>query len=142
VSALRFQFIVQNLDAAASIAVVSFGARLELPVGCKAGYRPARFSRQDRILNNLSQSGSFLGRSLIATGCAGKLSLEHMDEDWVRGYLDPFLEASRTQGWFLLWNPDGRPTEAAYLWAKSTPEPDYEDVGFMRCTIDYEGITE
>jgi len=140
-SAERFQFVVSGLSAAASIAVVTFGVRLDLEQGVTGGYAPPRFARRDAVYNNTTQGGAFAGRSLISTGVAGTLALAHLDESWVRVYLDDFLIDSRTQGWFLLWSPEHYPTECAYCWTTSTPTPSYEDRGLMSVQIEYEGTT-
>lgn len=140
VSATKYKFVCSNLDAAATLAVVSFGTRLELERGAQAGFVAPTFGRQDRILNATAQGGQLLGRSLIRTGLAGKLSLAHLTESWVRIHMDDWITHSREKGWFLLWNEDALPNEVAYCWTTGTPRPSYEAPGMMTVDVAFEGL--
>lgn len=139
-SATQFRFNVTGLSAACTVAVVTFGRRLECEQGVTAGYIPPRFARQDTIYSAMAHEGAYIGRSLVRTGVSGSLDLAHLSEDWVRAELDPFVETSRTQGWFLLWSPVARPAECSYCWTTGTPQPRYEDVGLMSVSIKYNGL--
>jgi hypothetical protein len=141
-SATQFRFTVSGLSAACTVAVVSFGRRLEMERGVTAGWTPPTLARKDTLYTSRAHDGAINGRSLVRTGCTGSLDLAHLSEDWVRTDLDVFLEATRTQGWFLQWAPLDRPTEVAYVMTTSTPAPTYEAPGFMSISISYEGVTE
>jgi hypothetical protein len=142
VESTKFKLVVTTGGTAAQIAVASFGEYLEMEQGLQNGYSPPRFARRDTVLNNRSQGGKFIGRSLIRTGTSGTLSFKTLDEQWLRNNVDPFILASRTQGWFFLWNPLGRPEEAAYCWTSSTPNPAQTGGGgFTAVSIAYEGVT-
>ena len=141
VASTRFQFIAQNLDAAADIAVVSFGEYLQLERGVTAGYAPPQWMRRTTLYNAGTQSGAFLGRSVVRTGTAGQIVLAHCTEEWVRTDLLDFVSESEDHGWFLQWAPRDHETETAYCWTTKQPEPRYEANGFAEVTIGYEGVT-
>lgn len=142
VDALRYQFVVTTGGTAATIAVVSFGQRLELERGITSEYTPPTLSRQDTYYNNVAHSGAFVGRALVRSGITGSLALQNLSKSWVRVDLDPFITASRTQGWFILWNHNEHPNEVGYCWTTSTPQPVEIGDGFMNCTITYNGLIE
>ena len=142
VAATKFKLVVTTDGTAVTIAVASFGEVTTLERGLRGGYAPPPLARQDVYLNNISQSGAFTGRSLVRTGCSGQLALSNLSQDWVRVTLDPFITASRTQGWFLLWLEERRPLEAAYCWTTTAPQPSEMGDGQMACTIDYRGTVE
>lgn len=139
--ATKFQMVITTDGTAATVGVVSFGARTELQYGIKPSYAPPRFARRDEIYNNISQGGKFLGRSLVRTGVTGTLNMTDIPEGYMRTDIDPFITASRTQGWFLLWNPADYPDEAAYCWTTGTPMPEQTGAQLTNVTIDYEGVT-
>lgn len=141
VSSTKFKVVLSNLDAAATVALVSIGTRLELERGATAGFVAPTFGRQDRILNATAQGGQLLGRSLIRTGLAGKITLAHLSESWVRISMDGWITHSREKGWFLLWNKDALPNEVAYCWTTATPRPSYEAPGMMKADVAFEGLT-
>lgn len=140
-TATKFQLHITTDGSAATCAVISFGVRLEMDEGLQLGYTPPRFARRDVLYNNMSHSGKFIGRSLIRTGIMGDMNIRNVDEDWMRVNVDPFITASRTQGWFLLWNPVERPTEAAYCWTTETPRPQQDGAQLTSVQISYEGTT-
>lgn len=142
VSATKYKFVCSNLDAAAMLAVVSFGSRLELERGAQAGFISPQFARSETILNAIAHSGATLGSSVIRKGVKGTLPLAHLSEAWVRQYLDGFLTHARTKGWFLLWNHDARPNEVLYGFPMVPARPSFEAPGLMKATITYEGIIE
>ncbi len=140
VSATKFKVVLSGLDANASVGVVSIGQRLELERGFAAGFVSPSLARTDKIMNARTQSGAFLGRSLIRTGVGGRLRLNHLSESWVRNSLEPFLLHARDKGWFLLWNKDTQTTEVAYCWTTKMPQPPFESPGLISVSIGYEGI--
>lgn len=141
VSATKFQLVVTTDGTAATLGVVSFGKRLDLAEGLQNGYTPPRFARRDDLYNNMSQNGKFIGRSLVSTGVTGDMNITNVDEEWMRINMDPFITASRTQGWFLLWNPLEKPLEAAYCWTTATPAPQQIGAQLTSIQITYEGTT-
>jgi hypothetical protein len=110
--------------------------------GAQVGYTPAPLARVDKILDLWTHGGQLGGRSLIRSASEGSLDLRMLTPSWVRASLDPFIEASRTQGWFLSWSPTDYPDEPALCWTKSTPRPRYSDVDEMSVNIPYKARTE
>lgn len=142
VTSTKFKLVVSGLAAAAELAVVSFGARLQLERGAQAGFTSPMWGRRDTIRPATSEGGEMIGRSLIRTGSSGQLALAHLTESWLRAYFDPFVQHAREKPWFFLWNGQDYPTEVALLQTTSTPRPEYEDRGRQSVTISYEGIAE
>lgn len=140
ISAQWWRVLVSGLDAAASIAAVSIGTRLQLERGVQAGFTPADYSRVDRLINSKTQNGQFLGRSLIRTNAKGTIDLKALTQSWVRTTLDAFILDSRTKLWFLSWAPTTFPGEVALCRTTATPNPMYSAPGFMSCKIDYEAL--
>ena len=140
-SATKYKVVVTTGGAAAYIGAVAFGDRLQLSRGCQPGYIPPELSYRDEILNNKSQGGQLLGRSILHTGIAGAIQLNDMTDEWAHVHFDPFVSHARRYAWFLLWSPDARPDDAAVCWTTKPIEPKYSRVGFVSAQVNYEGRT-
>ena len=99
----RFQFFTGG-SLQPKIGALSFGISLQVPEGLDVSFYPPHLSMKDNVLNNDSQGGAFIGRSIQQYGSQATMQLSNMDSSWVRGEWLPFLEHARTKPFFLDWS--------------------------------------
>jgi hypothetical protein len=141
-SSTSWKVIVSGNTAAANIALIAFGTRLDLEQKFWTGFEPVVMARKDVIQPVTSEGGNQLGRSLIRTGISGTIPLSHLSPSWVRDNLDDFLIHQQTKGFFLQWKPDLYPDEVAWCWTDNTPRPMNMSPKKMSADITFQGLTE
>lgn len=104
------------------IGVAHIGVALELPIGFFVGYAPPKLNPQVTYLNSNSDSGKFIGRSIIREGINDQLSLSHVSPEWVRQHWVPFAAYARRKPFFLAWYPSKYPDDVAYVWTTNAEE--------------------
>lgn len=88
------------------------------------GHAPLPHARKTSVVNNMSESGKYLGSHVLGAWRATTIELKNLSPDWVRDYLDEFLEfASERNPFFFVWRPETYPRECGYCWATDDPTP-------------------
>lgn len=106
-----------------SIGVVYFGESLEMERTIYAGVTPITLSRNTVISNNKSDSGNFLGRSLVRRGYTGSAAFKNLTSDFYRTYFDPFVRSARQYPFFFAWRPSVFTADVAYCWTEQDIAP-------------------
>ena len=89
-----------------SMGVLSFGAVHVLPVGMRTGFKPPHLNRNSEFLNNASEGGQFLGRSLLRSGNDGVIDLSFLKESWVQMAWPALAQVLETKPFFFCWDYD------------------------------------
>jgi hypothetical protein len=140
-SSAKWRVLIAYPSAVPYIAVISLGARLDIPQGMGIGWVPPNLSNNDVFINHVSEGGAFIGRSLKMRGVEGKLDFDLLAPSWVRTYWAPFVEVARTKPFFICWDEANYPGEAAYCWAdKRIDDPFYSYPLHMRAVLSYQGL--
>lgn len=105
------------------LAVCYAGEILAMPRPVYGGHAPMPLQRQTVLYNGLSRGGQFLGQAFRRHGVAGGAQYRHLDPDFVRDELDPFIEAARQYPFFWAWRPADYPLEVAYAWCPEDIRP-------------------
>ncbi len=130
---------------AVSIGAIFFGEILKFNAPLGGGWTPPYLGRSNRYVNDVSEGGAFLGRSLIAEGARLSLRIRGADLPWLRDKWEatvriieqfPFFFAARDR------DAIGGVAEAEvfYGWAIEQPRSGYENnvSGFF--TLNAQGI--
>jgi hypothetical protein len=142
-SAAQWRLLIAYPSLVPSIGVLSFGARLDVPLYMRLGWTPPTMSNDDDYTNHLSMGGAFIGRSLVARGVEGRLEF---DSDtflatFIRASWLAFIEHARQFPFFFAWDETNFPSEAAYLWADGRiDDPSYSSGIHMRASIKVRGL--
>lgn len=127
-----------------SLGVVMIGPRLLTERSAHVGMRTPRQSRQVEVLNNVSDAGNFLGRSIIDRGTAGSIDLEHLSPVWVESYWMPFLMHANRFPFFLSWPPlaNGQAGPGVFAWSAGPVDaPEHSHPNFQKATLSWQGRT-
>lgn len=107
------------------------------------GITPPQMARRTEYQNNVSDSGQWLGRSVIRKNVDVRVEWEHLTSEWYRANFEPFVKAVRTKPFFLAWNPERFPLEVALVWTTRDIRPVNMGVGDMlSVSIQGEGFSD
>lgn len=105
------------------ISVAYAGLCLEMQRAIYGSHSPITLSRVTAVRPNVSETGHWLGRSIIRKGLKSDFSWQHLTPDWYRLKFDPFVEAALIRPWFIAWRPETYPDEVAYCWTGQDIRP-------------------
>jgi hypothetical protein len=141
VSATRWRLVIACTNIF-NLGAVSFGEYLELPYGMYLDWTPPRLARANKSTNNISETGAFLGKSVVSKGLRTTIELLASDA-WVRTYWEPFMEHLEAKPFFWCPNFDGYPTESAFCWLDGDlSPPKHAYYGYMRSSVSIGGLVE
>lgn len=106
-----------------NIAVVYLGKALAMQRKIYHGHTPLTLSRITELSNNMSDTGQWIGRSIIRQGAQTSCDWAHLRADWYRANFDPFVEAAREAPFFIGWRPEQYPAELGFVWTNGDIKP-------------------
>ena len=130
--------------AACKIGVIAFGERMSFQRGFYTGFNPPSLNEQVDVSNNRSETGQYLGRSIVRSGAAsGGIDLERVTRDWIDLVWTPFRRHADLYPFFLSWglNPLVDATLAhQQSWSPSRTIRRIGSTEFYSVGIKYEGV--
>lgn len=102
------------VDGATEIGVVYAGNLLEMERPLYGGHMPMQVNHSTTYQSTMSESGQFLGRSIIRRGSEAPFDWRNLTAAWVRSTFQPFVESALTLPFFIQWRPDDFATEVAF----------------------------
>ena len=124
----------------AALGVLQAGAALVLPEGVYVGMSPPPLNRANRIQNNKSEGGQFLGRSLIREGArALTMKQDFVTPAWVRSTWEAFAQHAETLPFFFAWRQGDYPLEVMYGWSVGDAEATQSRNAYMSVSLEIEG---
>lgn len=124
-----------------TIGVMYVGTLLVLQRRLYVGHAPLPYQRRTRFLSARSINGQFLGRTILGEQLGTNIELKNLTPTWFRTYLDPCLDAIRTDPFFFAWRPGDYPLEVGYCWLASPSTPvNTLPNGMMAVDIAVEGL--
>lgn len=110
-------------DAAPWAAVVYAGKLLVMERKVWVGHTPMPLGIKSSVVNNRSETGNFLGRTVLGEWRESTLPLSLLSPDWFRANMKTFLAAAVSNTFFLAWRPQSYPREVGYCWTMDDPAP-------------------
>jgi hypothetical protein len=124
---------------ASVIGVASIGQAFELTRAASSGFVLPREARQNKIINNVSEGGAFLGKSIIAQGFSANYTFGIQTLAFVRGDWSTFIDHAVTKPFFFSWNPDY--DDGVYAWIEGDPTPpSYDRVNTLSVGMNLRGL--
>jgi len=108
---------------APTLGVIRVGNVLEMARPFYQGHNPAILSSNSTVRPNVSDSGEWLGASLIRQSRSLSMSWNNLKADWVRKNWVPFSQTLKTKPFFIAWNPLRFPSDCFYATAQQEPKP-------------------
>ena len=131
VSASAWRILVENYTPPAYVAVCAIGIALDLERGLFVGHDPITENERTVSVDNLSESGQFLGRKLIRMGAQSSIDPGNISADWARDHWRPFRKHAQKYPFFWQWNPKHHDDEVALCWQSSDPSLSNSGVGYL-----------
>lgn len=88
------------------IGVIQAGIALVMQQPIYGGHGPADLNQSTTYQDSISETGQFLGRTILKQGLETSLSWQHLTPAWYRSDFQPFVEHARTLPFFIQWRPD------------------------------------
>ena len=116
------------------------GKVLEMQRAMYQGINPPKLSRLTEIRPNVSESGEWIGRSIIRKGYQTALQWNNLKAEWYRLNFDPFARSARSNPFFIAWRPDTFPDDVIYAWTSGDITPTNSGPkDFMSVSVNIEG---
>jgi hypothetical protein len=104
-------------------------------------HAPAPLNRSTEYYENKSESGQFLGRSILRKGFVTSVSMDKMTAPWVRDSFQPFVKAARLAPYFFAWNPGLYPDDVVFGMTADDIGAEYTgDRNRMKATWNIQGL--
>lgn len=126
-----FKLTVTPASGTAKIGVWMMGASTPLQRGVRVGHQPATFARKVDFTANRSESGNFVGRSVLRVANDVDIDLSKLTDRWYREHFEPFAIKAETRPWAFVWDRWRRPDEAFFGYALERPIPTNDKTLFM-----------
>jgi hypothetical protein len=88
------------------IGVVQAGEALVMEQPIYGGHSPIDLNQATEYENSMSESGQFLGRTVLRQGLETSFSWQHLTPAWCRSTFQPFVSHAVTLPFFIQWRPD------------------------------------
>lgn len=102
------------------IAVIRFGAALQMERPIYGGHTPINMNRKTTVRSTKSELGQWLGRTKIRNMLSGEFQWNNLTSDFVRANIDTFIQAIETEPFFVAWRP-ATFTDVNYCWTMENP---------------------
>lgn len=121
--AARFRLRMDPSSTAPRIAHIKLGQALVLPQSIYVGHSPVTLNRKTDVVTNNSENGQYLGRVVKRQHLETSVDMTHIQPDFYRTYVDPFVDHAITGAFFFAWRPVQYPTEVGYGWTGGDISP-------------------
>ena len=131
-----FRFEISSTGAASFIANFYLGVATSLSKGMNSPFSPANYNRDRKIMNNISEGGQFLGRTLRRNGSKITISQKNVTRTWIDSNWITIADHIELYPFYFIWDQENFPTEAAYCMTdKKIDYPKYQDNIYMMFSI-------
>lgn len=144
VNAKHVRLKIESCSDTPQVALLYFGPVLQLR-GMEPGFVPPTLSREAELLNNDSEDGVLLGRSVLSVKGKCTIAMTMLDPQWVRDYWRPFMRHYERKPFLFAWDASAYPDEVAYCYTepgRRDSRPEYEDTLYMRLSLPVIAIFE
>jgi hypothetical protein len=88
------------------VGIVQAGIALQMYQPIYGGHSPQDLSAKTKYQSTMSDTGQFLGRTIIRSGTEANLSFSNINHEWYREKFQPFVEHAKRKPFFIKWRPD------------------------------------
>ena len=106
VTAAEIAITFTTSTAGLELGVVYAGEALEMERPIYGGHNPIDLSAETDYQNTRSESGNFLGRTVIRRGAETSYQFKHLSDEWIRQSFKPFMKSAIKHPFFIKWRPD------------------------------------
>lgn len=122
------------------IGALMLGRATPMQRGVRVGHKPAPFARKVEFTTNHTESGNFVGRSILRVSNDIDIQLSSITDAWYREKFEPFALKAETKPWFFMWDKWRRPDEVFFGYATERPIPSNDKTTFMQVSLSARGF--
>lgn len=143
ITARYWRLVVDAPSGTLQMGVLYLGEALAMQRSIYGGVSPITLARRTEYNSNISDSGQWLGRTIVRKGSTASFEWRHLTADWYRENFDPFVKAARTTAFFIAWYPSKYPGEVGYCMTTGDVRPSNMGVSnLMSVSIQCEGFSD
>lgn len=132
VAALHWRLLVTFSGPAPFISAVMVGPGVVVERGLIDGYKPISLNDEgDEVTTHITESGHYVGRSLISRGAAWTLALRNLSRAWVEDEWAAFARHAKTRPFFFAEDEDDLTENVGLFWSDAARIPVPELNGSM-----------
>ena len=135
-----YRLRVTNAATAPSVAVVGLGQLLRLQRGTHQGHAPPVLNQQIEYSTPETDGGAFAGRSIVRRFASLQLSMDNVTETWLREHWQPFVLASRLQGFWFSADAVNRPADVFFGYTTQEPGATHNTGRYMTTELQARGV--
>lgn len=142
VSARYWSFLIDSTTNPSHIGLLMLGEALAMPSGVAPPFSPAPFARKNKIFNNKSENGSFLGRSVQRKGISFSIDKKLLTPAWMRSNFIDLADHIELKPFLYCWNYENYANDTAFCWLADGQniKSSYDKTTFMKFDLKVEGI--
>lgn len=122
------------------IGILFVGVALPLQRFVRVGHVPGTDNEDLTFINNESEGGQSLGRSLVRKANVAELQLAWLTPAWTRAHWRPFKVHARKLPFFFAWDTRDFPREVIFGFGDSIPKPALMNPLYESVTIRMRGL--
>ncbi len=140
--AKRWQIYTNSVNPAV-LGVIAFGTKYRPYRGQFSGFMPPGMARSFDLYASSSETGNFLGRSILRKKLKGSIAFDLMEISDAYGDWVPFMQAAERHAFFLAWMLDDWPADVQFVQTDGdwTP-PAMTQFGYIGTQINYVGLLQ
>jgi len=131
-----FRFEISSTGSASFFANFYLGVALAFPKGMTSPFSPANLNRENKIMNNISEGGQFLGRVLRREGAMVTISQKNITRAWIDANWNTVADHVELYPFYFIWDQENYPEEAAYCMTKRITYPKYQDNTYLSFSLE------
>jgi len=139
VSARYWRLKITTTGSASKIGVASIGTSLTMTQTVRTGATLAHEARDDVYVNQVSEGGQFLGRTLIRKGVKFSVTFTVQEISFVRSDWSAFLDHAEEKPFWYSWNTDY--ADSVFVWTDGMPTaPKFDRHNTLTLSMNLKGI--
>lgn len=128
-------------NAPSPIAVVAIGKVLALPREVPLGFVSPLNARDTTVLNNRSNVGQFIGRTVIRESRKFTIRQRLATQLWIDSNWHDLVEAIEVNPFVYMWDQENRPLESIFAWSDGKiKQPTYNKNNLLDFSIPCRGL--
>lgn len=122
VTARYWQFVFSGHNSAPIVGVLGLFATTQLPA-IDHPFQVPMLNRDTELMNNLSDTGEFIGRSVLRTGFSTGFKLGKVQDTWLRQFWEPIARGMELNPFFWAWDANRYQDDAYYCFLNKKTNP-------------------
>lgn len=138
-----YRLLVDPAEITNQVSHIFFGKSVKLYGSPDTGFTPPSVAFEDKVINNISESGNFVGRSLIRKAMRTSFNISVVDANWVLNDWRDLLEVVQEHPFYFAWDSANYPTDVAYCWTdRPVGKPTFTSPRHMQINLSFHAIQD